>query len=132
MFYLIRFSIFIMICYLLIFLISILIKIGLNIIETSLGLIYIYLPDLFLFDILIKFMVKKDKIISLWWFVCFEYIMSCSGMFLSQDGIFQCFVECSKKISCRQLYWQPLVNASLIPQCQENVISCNFQANALG
>ena len=66
MFYLIRFSIFIMICYLLIFLIFILIKIGLNIIETSLGLIYIYLPDLFLFDILIKFMVKKDKIISLW------------------------------------------------------------------
>ena len=94
MFYLIRFSIFI-ICYLLIFLISVFIKIGLNI-ETSLGLIYI-LPDLFLFDILIKFMIKKGKIISLWWFVCFEYIMSCSGIFLSQDGIFQCFVDCSKK-----------------------------------
>ena len=37
-----------------------------------------------------------------------------------------------KKISCHQLWWQALVNASLISQFWENGISFNFLANSLG
>ena len=38
---------------------------------------------------------------------------------------------CNKKKSCCQLWWQPLVNTSLISQFGENIISFNFLADAI-
>ena len=63
--------------------------------------------------------------------ICVCCMISCSELFLSQDGIFHCLQVLRKKSSCHQPWWQPLVNTSLISQFWENVSRFNFLANAL-
>ena len=85
---------------------------------------------LFLFDIPTKFMIDKEKT-----FLCedlceFYNVMPWNISF--PGWRFPTFYGLQqKKISCCQLCWQLLVNASLISQFQENVISFNFLANTL-
>ena len=53
--------------------------------------------------------------------------MSCSEIFLSQDGVFQRSTGCTKIFfSFCQPWWRPLVDTSLISQFRENVSSFNF------
>ena len=57
-------------------------------------------------------------------------ILSCSDIFVFQDGVFHCFTKCNKK-TCHQPFWGLLVNSSLISQFWENIISSNILGNAL-
>ena len=46
--------------------------------------------------------------------ICVCCIMSCSEIFLSQDGVSQRSIGCIIFFSFHQPWWQPLVNSSLI------------------
>ena len=77
---------------------------------------------LLLFDIPTNFMINNEKDFSMVICAC---CMSCSEIFLSQDGAFQ-----HSRVAAKKTWW-PLVNAYLMSQYQENVIRFNFLANAL-
>ena len=97
---------------LLIFLISVLIKIRL-VIETSLDLICILPYYFYLVHVIYYFYLTKTNLPIYFYsisqvydkqrqnyfsvVICVFCIMSCSGIFLSQDGVFQYFTACSKK-----------------------------------
>ena len=92
---------------------------------------YLYLTKINLF-ISIPYpnqVYDKEKNISQWWF-CVCCTMSCSEIFLSQDGVFQHSMY-QKNFLRSQSWWRPLVNTSLISQFQENVNSFSFLANTL-
>ena len=71
-------------------------------------------------------MINKKKHFSV--VICVCCIVSCSEIFISQDGVFSAFYGLHQHfLSRRQSQWWTFVNTSLISQCRENVSSFDLR-----
>ena len=103
------------------------------VIETSLDLIYLLPSYFYLIHVIYYFYLSKISLSiyfysisqpSLWHRrkhfsvgICVCFMITCSEIFLSQDGVFQCSTGCNKNFFMSStMVARPLVNASLISQ----------------